>query len=247
MKEGVILTALVELITTIIAGGLTAGEIFGLIGEFWKTVVSAPEIVAINDLLLGLIEPVFAFLPYIIMALYLVLALAGKRLFGIIRFLAFFFGGFVFGMYLLAPLVSGFLPVIPGFVTGLVAGLILAVLSKFLYFILIVAAPAGLVYLISYNGLIAPIAEFTQGNLIIAIVAAVVVAILVIVLLKYIEMLGTAFLGGWGIAGIAIGLIDDAGVALPAFLSDPLVFMLVVAGVITLIGFAVQVKTRKKY
>ena len=216
--------------------------LFGFIG----TLSADQHLKTLSESVWAAIGVVVPFLPYIGIALALIVAFAGKRLFSVLRFLAFFSFGFVLGVHFLTPLISVPLPMIPTWVIGLVTGIVAAVLSKLLYFLAYIGVAFYAVYYICLNGTVIPaIAPFTQGNYIVAIVAGAVAVVVVLLLRKFIEMLGTAMLGGWGVASVVLGIWNYT--ALPVFVGREWLGVLVATLIVALVGFVVQFKTRRRY
>lgn len=181
-------------------------------------------------------------LPLILFALCAVVTFFGKRIYPVLRFTLFLVLGFVLGVYLLAPPIVGLLPNLPPVIIGLAAGLVVSVLSKFLYYAAITAAVGYIAYVTCYSG---TGVEMLKGNSVGAIVVAAVLVILVFIMLKYFEMLLTACLGGFGIAAVIKTLFDYT--ALPAFQGKERIILLIVTLLFAIPGFIVQVKTRKRY
>lgn len=185
------------------------------------------------------------FVPVILFALWMVIAVAGKRLFGIIRFLAIFGIGFILGVYTLSPLVLEVLPTLPTWVIGLITGIVAGVLSKVVYlFALIVTVGYG-TYVICYRGAIPFLSSLTAGKEMVGLIAAIVLIVLSLVLLKYVEMLGTAMLGGYGMACIIRGWYDYT--SLPVFVGREWLGVLILTVIFAVIGFFIQFKTRERY
>jgi hypothetical protein len=202
----------------------------------------------ISELMSGMmwhLRYIEAALPVVFLLLSCVVALAGKRMFGLLRFLAFFAVGGLIGVYTLSPLILGVMPTLPTWVIGIVAGVVAGVLSKILYFIVLVTVSGYSTYIICYRGMIPGVSAFTKENWIIGLVVAIVAIILVIVLLKYIEMLGTAMLGGFGIATVVRSWYDYT--ALEMFVGREWLAVLTFTLVIAILGLLVQFKTRKRY
>lgn len=230
-----------EFINDLIACKFGFADLWAKISEFYATVAGEGTAVkGLWDTGIGFIKPyIGAYFAYILIALSLVQAFFGKRLLGLQKFLGFFAIGFTLGMYYLAPIVKGFLPVIPDWVVGLVVAVLAAVLSKVLYLVVVAVAAGYSAYLVAYSGMVL---GAIKGNLIVAAAVAVVAIVLVLLLLKWIEILGTAFGGGYLFALALLPVFDyTTMIPLEANLDK-----LVVAGVVGLLGFIIQVVTRKR-
>ena len=217
--------------------------VWELLVAIYTAISTNATVVALWEGLMGLISVVLPYMTYILLALCVVETFFGKKLFGLQKFLLFLTVGFTAGIQYVAPLITGLLP-IPEWVVGLVVGIVCALLCKFLYFVVYVVAAGYSVYMIAYSGAyLSFVTNFTKGNLIIALVCAAVAVVVALLLRKYIEMLGTAALGAWGVVTYVKAIYDFTALV-PG--SEALVG-LIAFGVIALIGFAVQVKTRKRY
>ena len=134
---------------------------------------------------------------------------------------------------------------LPSFVSGIVVAIVAGVLSKALYYVLVVAGSAYVAYMVAFTGKYIPqVASFTQGNMVVSLAVAVVAVVLVLLLLKYIEMAGTAFLGAFYISEWVVGNYFDYTTVIPF---DAALVKLIAVAVVALIGFIVQVKTRTRY
>ena len=98
--------------------------------------------------------------------------------------------------------------------------------------------------MVCYLGMIPVVSAYTYQNLMFSAVAALVVVIITLILRNHVEMLGTAAVGAYILVRVVDKYYFDfatVGVA-----SETIVKLAAVA-VITLIGFIVQFKTRKRY
>ena len=217
---------------------------FEAIGAFFKDLYNT---FAANETVLGIWNAaegaragVKGFIPVILLVLSLVLAFAGRKLLGLVKFLACFVIGFCAGATYVAPLL-GF---VPPYVTALVLGFIAGILGKLVYKLAVLFAAGYGVYYIAFSGTLLPaITQYTANNTVIAVVVAVIAIVLVFVLLKLVEMLGTATLGAW-LAVLCIINLYDFTALIPG--QEMLVKNIAVA-VIALIALFVQIKTRKRY
>ena len=136
---------------------------------------------------------------------------------------------------------------VPPWVCGLVLAIITAVIYRFIYF-----AAYGITFLYCVYVLCDTIfymrdgESYTTAKFVVCFGIAVGVTLVAFMLRRYIEMAGTAFLGGYLVSYTIRCMIFDYK-ALDWLQDTPWVG----AGVITLIiaipAFAVQYKTRKKY
>ena len=200
------------------------------------------------DALLGQAKELLATVPAIaVIGVLLVLSLietfAGKKLFGLQKFIAFFAAGFVGGVCFVAPLVQSFFA--NTLVVGLVVGVIAALLYRLIYFLAYAGGIGFVTYYVLFNALLLPatVTAYTKGNLVVSIVAAVVVVVIALLLRKWLETLALAGVGAFGIwYSVSLGLTVSQ-IVLPY----ENYIMLAVVGIFTLFGFIVQVKNRKRY
>ena len=182
----------------------------------------------------------------ILVVLSLLIAFFGKKLLPILKFLGFFVIGFTAGAYFVTPLIE-ILLYIPAWVSGLVIGVVCAVLYRFIYYALYAILVTYSGYVLCYTGAaLVHGSEHTTVRAVTAIAVAAVITILAFILKKYVEMLYTAALGG----AFVFASINSFAYEITSleFISDftwvaPLVFILVIG----VPGFIVQVKTRKRY
>lgn len=196
------------------------------------------------DMVKAMAGAFIAYLPMVLLALCAIELLFGKKLFGIQKFLGCFLAGYVFGVYFLADIVASFVT-IQDYIVGAVLGLICAILCKIFYLIGYVGVFGYLTYMLCFLGAIPVVGAYTVNNLMFSAAAAVVVVIIALIFRKFIEMLGTAALGAYGIVSIVDKNFFDLG-TLPLGLQES-TLKLAAIGVIALIGFIVQFKTRKRY
>ena len=221
--------------------------IFDFMYEFiFIKIASDANILGLWELFLGLIEPYMVYVPFVLLGLCLLPALLGRRIFSFLRFLAFFGAGFILSVHLLTPFIEPFIPGLPAWVIGVITGLVSAVLSKFLYYIGYALVAGYAVYIIIYKGMILPeLMTFATGNMYVSLAFAAGAIILAFLLRKYIEMMGTALLGAWGIAE-TVRLWWDYP-ALDAFAGIEFIPVLVATLALGIICFIIQFVTRVRY
>lgn len=216
-------------------GGL--GEFFrGLIDAFLQNETISIVVGAVSDFLAG----ISAFLPYILIALSLVLCFFGKKLLPVLKFFGFFVVGYVCSVYWLAPLLNGVFPTLLAWIPGVVVGFIAAILGRYLYWLALALVAGYPIYMICYNALYLPFLEgLTKENWMISLIVAAVVVVMVFILKKYVEMLGTALLGSFlAVLAVKSGIWDF-------YNFDWLYYTAL--GVVAFLGLLVQFKTRKRY
>jgi hypothetical protein len=223
------------------AGKFGYGALKDAVVDFNDTVASHADMGMIMDM----IKSFATFIPYIMMAAMLLMAFFGKKLLPVTKFVSFFAIGFGLGVYFIQPLVEDIVS-IPAWISGLVVGILAAIICRFLYVIFFAVAVFYGVYTACYAGLGETLANFAFDKALIFMAVAAVAVILAFILRRFVEMLYTSALGGYVLAGlIAANLYDYTTLS---FLSGiEWVGTLVVTVVIALLGFVVQVKTRKRY
>lgn len=200
----------------------------------------------IHSALIGFVDPVYGLLPYIFIFLSLIVAFFGKKILGILKFLAIFVTGFIFGAYFITPVFADLISV-PSWVWGLVIGIVAAVLYRFVYYTLYGVSMVYIVYVLCYTGFtLSPLAENSSSRAVICLGIALVVALILYVLMRYIEMMGTAILGGY-LVYLTVDLMLVDFDSLEFISAAPWVAPLVIIFVVALPGFMVQFKTRKRY
>lgn len=214
--------------------------------SLYDSVRSNPDILSIWDSLCDFTSYISAFIPYILMAAGIVVALFGKKMGGFLKFLGFFIVGFALGVHFLAPVIPEEVP-IPAWVIGLVVAIVAAVLSKFLFVATYSAAVLYSVYRLCYHGFFFDSqTEFSTGKAITALAVAAIVLVLTLVLFKFTEMLIFSSFGAFMVtSGFALGIIDLG--AIPKLGSNSWILEVSVIGIIAVLTFIFQIKTRRRY
>lgn len=221
-------------------------EIFAAIGTFFTWLASDPNISLIWDTLMQGISFILPYISLVLLLFYIIIAAFGKRLFSLLRFLAFFVAGFALGIYFLAPLINAVIQNLPPWVIGIVIGIVSAVLSKIFYFLALAVAAGYSVYILIFRGMIFPsFMTFATGNYWVALLFAVAVTVLIFLFRKYVEMIGTSLLGGLGIAFVIRGWWDYT--TLSFLVGIEWVGIVSVMLIFAIIGFIIQFKTRVRY
>ena len=224
---------------------LTIEGIFAYLKGLVDTTLANAEVANTLAWAKNLLTSVWAYRFFAFMALALIVAFFGKRLLGILKFLGGFAAGFIAGVALIAPMVS-FIPAKFAWIIGLVVGLVAALLIKFLYYVIVIVGVGYGAYFCAYSATYLPqVFNFTKGNLLYSAIVAGVAILLVLLLLKWVEMLGTAALGGYWFALALANVYNICTISFLAKMGN--IPHLIVAGIIALIGFIIQIKTRKRY
>ncbi len=189
------------------------------------------------------IAPYEMYIPYVLIALGAITLFMGRRFFGIFKFLACFAVGYVAGAVIVTPMISTVLTV-DASVVGIAVGVVLGVLSQLVYIVAIGGGVGFLTYSFVAEAAIAELGQLDETGMLICIGIGVAAAIIAFVVLKYFEMIITSVLGAYLVSVGIVGGVFDFTALLPG---SELLVELVVIAVLALIGFIVQVKTRKRY
>lgn len=239
---------------------------FGSFGEFWSALVEArldfaplwqilsdtyyaitenPDMQGVWGVIMSLLAPISAVLPYILILLSLVVAFFGKKIMAIIKFTAFFVFGFALGLHFVTPWI-GYTIDVPGWVCGLVIAIVAATLYRTVYMAAYILAGSYCLYMVFYNGFYAiPRPEFSGYRAAISLLFVLIAVLLALFVRKYIEMLGTAVLGGYFVALVFRTLIFDYRTVFLA--SMPKLATFIITFAIAIPAFIVQFRTRRKY
>ena len=230
------------IVNSLMNATITITGILNYLKDLVAKTLAETAVAGVLDTVKGLLNPVWAYRYIVLMVLALVVALFGKRMFGLLKFLGGFFAGFCVGVVFLAPKLT----FLPSYVTGAVIGLVVALLMKFLYYVIVVAGVGYSAYYVAFSAAVLPaVFNFTKGNLLFSAIVAVVAVVLVLVLLKWVEMLGTALVGAYVLTYALTFVYDVRTIGFLANYGD--IPLYVIMGVVALVGFIIQVKTRKKY
>ncbi len=219
---------------------LAAEYDFSAIGQFFKDLYNGSLTGSLREMwdnILGI--PAVA---YVLLVLALLQLFAGKHLLGIQKFVGGFAVGYAASVVFLAPVLADLIPAIADYawIVGIVFGVIGVLIRKVIYMAVYIIAFAYIPYFVLYSG---TLVEALKGQLVIAAAAAVVIVVLAIVLRKWVEMLGLSALGAYCVTKIL-----DVKFGVVALIPlDAKLVTLILIGVLTLIGFIIQVKTRKRY
>ena len=223
-------------------------SITAFITELCKAAFANGHIVSMNAWFTEILTPVLPYMAYIFLALWALVWLFGKRLFKLIRFIAFFLAGFVLGIYYLAdPFLTHF-PDVPGWAVGVGVGLALAVLAPILYYAVYSVVVGYGTYLLCISGVL--LIEF-KGNYTIALIVAVIALLLFLVIHNFVERLGTAFLGAYFMLYILANSIFDfitPVLQVAPFIPEGYEWTVLIgaSAILSLFGLFVQQKTKKR-
>ena len=224
--------------------GAEAGKIYdqvaaegGTVANLWNQGVGYIE---------GLVSSYLWVIPAVLAVLSLIQLMFGKKLLGFQKFVACLVVGFACGVTFVYPLLAQInITFIPDWVVGLVVGLVAALLSKPIYFLAYVIAAGGATYILCTGGILPEAVSSFTKDWYIGVAAAVVAIVVALLLRKFIEMLGTSALGGFTLALSINSILIITGVA-PAGQQLAGWAFWAIAGAAALIGFIIQVATRRK-
>lgn len=219
----------------------------------WEAIVSLyyditvnPDISAIWESMMSGIASVYRLVMVLLAVGCVIIAFFGKKMIGFLKFIFFFVVGFALGTHLLTPVISEAV-VIPGWIVGTVVALVSAVLYRFLYIVLYSAVAGYGMYILAYHGFyLQGESVYSGGKAIGCVIAAVIAVAVALIFKKYIEMLGTAALGGWLASWIIANFVYNF-TTFPIFGGITWVAILVPAVIISALGAVVQIKTRRRY
>jgi hypothetical protein len=123
-----------------------------------------------------------------------------------------------------------------------VFGILFVVLYRFIYIIFFTAVPLYAIYALGFGALNDLFASLGDIRAYVFVGIGAVLMIFAYIYRKYIEMAGTAALGGWVAANILVG--EGGFLNGVAFLAEN---AWILFAVIAIIGLIVQVKTKRKY
>lgn len=239
-------TSFYEFLKCIAEARFSFEYIWDSIVSFYYSVIEGEAFSAIWNKLVLWLSPVESLLPVILMVIGALVCVFGKKINAVIKFIGLFIIGFAFGIGLLAGVLPASIP-IPAWVIGIAVGLVAAVLYKFIYIILYSATILYSVYRLCYYGFYLDEApEFSAGKALTSLAVAAVVLVLAIILIKYVEMFLSSALGSWLLVATFSHHYIDLG-AIPSFGAYSWILELSVFGVLTIVGFVVQFKTRRRY
>ena len=236
---------LIDFFNKFVAGEFGYGALKDSVKKFDTTIAEHPDMSSF----MALINSFADIIPYIMIASMFLILFWGKKLLPIIKFITSFAVGFGLGVYFIAPLIDDVVS-IPVWISGIVIGILAAIIYRLVYVIFFAVASFYSVYTVCYallgnllNGLGTTKAYAFMG-------VAAVGMLLMFIFRKYVEMFGTSYLGALVIlkqlnAHVVSFDFLDMRIAFASGLDIALIAL--IALVPAIIGFIVQVKTRKRY
>lgn len=216
-----------------------------MLTKIFGTVLADPSIAPTVEFIEEFIEPIGMFIGVALIALLLGLGFFGQRIFGFVRWLLVFIVGFFAGAGFLAPVLQIFAPALKASVVGVAAGLILAVLSRFIYNVVFVAVIGFDAFNICFNALFFPgLVNLTKGNLPTSIAVALVLVVIALMLRKYLEMIITSGIAGIAIAFAVKSYIFDYTTFVPL---ESTVTALILGGILAVVMLIYQYRNRIRF
>lgn len=224
-----------------IAGEFGYGKLTEAVKNMNAEVVANEELSVVTSLFASFAS----IMPYIYMALMLVIAFWGKKLLPLIKFVSAFAVGFALGVCCVHEVVVKVVP-IPAIVSGLVMAILAIIIYRLLYVIFFGALSFYGTFTLCYALLGTALASLAGLESYVFLAVAAIVMIVSFVLRKYVEMLGTSVVGGLVIAKLVAKSVFDY-TTISIFADKAWLAYLLVTVVIALPAFVVQVKTRRRY
>ena len=228
---------------SILHGEVTFEQLGDIVKGMWKVFVEADGFSSLWDKIISFLTPFGVIVPAVLLVLSLVQAFFGRKLLGFQKFVGFFALGYLAGASMLHGLLVDVGIGIPDWIIGIVAGIVLALLSQFLYIVLYIVISGYAMYMMTMGGQVLPegITVMTVDNMVLSLVIVAVVVLLMLIFRKWVEMIGTSVLGGY------LTAISLEGVLLSLTGSEPgEAIRIVVLVAVAILGFFVQIKTRRR-
>ena len=220
--------------------------IWDFIVSLYYAITANPDISVIWNGLMAAIESARGIIMTVLVIFGVLIALFGKKMIGFLKFLFFFIVGFALGTHLLAPLLPAEVS-IAAWLIGLIIGVVAGVLYRFLYIILYSVTVGYSAYIIFYNAFyISSEPTYSAGKALTCLAFAAVVLVLAIIFKRFVEMVGTAVLGGWIATWIFAGQIYDFTVW-GLFGGARWLAILIPTIIIGAVGAWIQIRTRRRY
>ena len=207
----------------------------GTILSFWSTAM---------DWLTKFI-PFAWIIPSVLALLSLIQVFFGKKLLGLQKFLLCLAIGFACGTVFIHPLLCNIgITFMADWVVGLIVGVVAAILSRLVYFLAYIVAAGCAGYILCLGGILPESISQYLSFWYVGVGVAVVFVVLALLLRRFIEMLGTAVLGGYTLFLSFVAILASFGWEIGAeYKIWRTVGFLAVCG---LLGFIVQLKTARR-
>lgn len=177
--------------------------------------------------------------------LVLILGFYGQRLFGLVRWLVVFAVGFIAGAGIATPMLKVYAPSAHPILIGVLCGLVLAVVSGFIYNAVFMSLVGVGIFYVCFNAMFLPIlTNYTKGNVVVSAGVAVVCIVLALIFRKYAEMALTAGAVGFAIPIVVNRFVFNFAAYVPV---SPMITVLSAGLLLSAIMFFWQVKHRVRY
>lgn len=228
-----------EFFTALREARLGFGVIADLIRNYYYEITADPDVSAIWNGIMSAIGPIFKTVATVLVIFSILVAFFGKKMMGFLKFVFFLMVGFFVGTHTLAGVIPPDIR-FPSWIVGIVVALVAAVLYRFLYIVLYSVAFGYSGYLLIYNGFyLMSNPVYSIDRALGCVIASLVVLILALVFRKYIEMLGTSFLGAW----LAVWFFSTQLFTFSASVG----ILMIPTALLTVLGVLIQFKTRRRY
>lgn len=245
-KENLKLTGFAEFFTSVKEARFGFDVIWDFIVSLYYSITENPDISVIWDGIMAAIEPARTIVMTVLVIFSVLIAMFGKKMIGTLKFIFFFVVGFTLGTHLLAPLLPPEVT-IPAWIIGLVIGIVAGVLYRILYVLLYSTVFGYGAYIIFYNGFFfSKEPAYSLGKALTCLIGAALVLVIALIFRRFVEMVGTAALGGWLAAWIFAGQIYDF-TSWGLFGGVRWIALFIPALIIGALGAWIQIKTRRRY
>lgn len=231
------------------AGAIGFAEIGGEIGNvFARIFVPDGAIFAYFAKVLEWINQFIPFawiVPSVFALLSLIQVFFGKKLLGLQKFLACLAIGFACGTMFIYPLLCNIgITFMADWVVGLIVGVVGAILSRLVYFLAYVVCAGCAGYVLCLSGILPEAISQYVAYWYVGVGVAVAFIVLALLLRRFIEMLGTAVLGGYTLFLSFIAILASFGWAIGE--EYKMWWMIGFLAVCGFLGFLVQLKTARR-
>ncbi len=220
--------------------------IWDFIASLYYAITENPDISVIWNAIMSAIQPAHGIIMTVLVIFSVLVATFGKKMIGCLKFIFFFVVGFALGVHLIAPLIPPEV-IIPSWIIGLVIGVVAGVLYRILYILLYSTVIGYSSYILFYTGFfLTQDLTYTPGKALTCLLGAALVLVFALIFKRFVEMIGTAALGGWLASWIFANQIYNFTVW-PLFDGARWAALLIPTLIIGVLGAWVQIKTRRRY
>jgi len=207
----------------------------GTISSFWTTAMEW----------IDKFMPFAWIIPSVLALLSLIQVFFGKKLLGVQKFLACLAIGFACGTMFIHPLLCNIgITFMADWVVGLIVGVVAAILSRLVYFLAYVLAAGCAGYILCLGNIFPESVSQYIGHWYVGVGVAVLFIVLALLLRRFIEMLGTAALGGYTLFLSFNAILVSFGWQVGS--EYELWWKIGFLAVCGLLGFLVQLKTARR-